>query len=401
MRILFTNTGPWGTGSFTLAKALAESFEHLGHEIKIFFPDRKAMSDDQKEFYENKKRYHIWPFPLEDGKTKIDYFPLMIPDPHPRNPKRNTFSQLSDQQLQLYLHSFEKQISKVIEEYQPDVIECQHIWAMDHIIQKLGHRYFCTAHHSDQMGFRFDPRMRKAAISSAKKAEKIFAISDYVKQDVCNLYDLEEKKVVVIENGYDQKMFQPTRSCREKVLSELGLQIPDRAFLVSFAGKISKTKGIDVLLKANRLLSKKANIHFLICGSGDIEEVLGEECRSQFSFDHMHFIGHQTPQKLSQIHNISDCSVLPSRTEGFGIACLEAMGCGLPMVFTESGGMSDYAVGIKVEKENPIQLAEGLLELKTIADEKKSTLSQEAYQVAKKFSWDTIANKRLFHYQNL
>ncbi len=399
MRILFTNTGPWGTGSFTLAKALAESFESLGHEIKVFFPDRKIGTSDQIEFYQNRSRYHIWPFPLQNNETTIDYFPLMIPDPHPRNPKRNTFSELSEKQLSLYLNSFEEQIAQVIEEFQPDVIECQHIWAMDHVIQKLGHRYFCTAHHSDQMGFRFDPRMRERAINSATDAEYIFAISEYVKKDVVHLYGLNEEKVIVVENGYDQKMFYPQQLDRTKTLNKLNIQIPSDAFLVSFAGKISKTKGIDILLQANRLLPEKANIHFLICGSGEIEEVLAKEDRKKFSFDRIHFLGHQTPQNLSEIHNICDISVLPSRTEGFGIACLEAMGCGLPMVFTDSGGMSDYAVGIKVEKSNPEALMQGLLHLRSLSCEKRDELSHQAHTTAKKFSWNKIAKKRLHYYQ--
>lgn len=399
MRILFTNTGPWGTGSFTLAKALAESFEGLGHEVKIFFPDRRIETSDQEEFYQNRNRYHIWPFPLKSEDTAIDYFPLMIPDPHPRNPERNTFSQLSEMQLSLYLNSFEKQIKKVIDDFKPDVIECQHIWAMDHVLQKLGHTYFCTAHHSDQMGFRFDKRMQKPAVTSARGAEYIFAISDYVKRDVMDLYGIAEEKVIVIENGYDQKMFIPKKIDRCKVLKKLGLELPSDAFLVSFAGKISKTKGIDVLLRANKLLPKAANIHFLICGSGEIQDVIGGENPSDFSFERMHFIGHQKPEMLSQIHNVCEMSVLPSRSEGFGIACLEAMGCGLPMVFTDSGGMSDYAVGMKVEKENPIALAKGLLHLRELSNEEKKRLSEQAVTVARKFSWEKIAKKRLEFYK--
>ncbi|GAB5411580.1 MAG: hypothetical protein ChlgKO_06940 [Chlamydiales bacterium] len=401
MRILFTNTGPWGTGSFTLAKALAESFENLGHEIKIFFPDKKLDTPDQKEFYQNKSRYQIWPFPLNNGEASIDFFPLMIPDPHPRNPVGNTFSELSEKQLSLYLNSFEREVTALIEDYKPDVIECQHIWAMDHIIQKLGYPYLCTAHHSDQMGFRFDERMRKSAIKSAQSAEYIFAISEYVKKDVMDLYDIESKKVIVIENGYDQKMFLPKKVDRKSVLKKLNIEIPEGEFVVSFAGKISKTKGIDVLLKANKLLPKGANIHFIICGSGEIQDVIGGESRANFSFKRMHFVGHQTPENLSEIHNISDISVLPSRSEGFGIACLEAMGCGRPMVFTDSGGMSDYAVGKKIPIENPELLKEGLLQMKGTSKEEMQKLSLKAHLVAKEFSWEKIAKKRLQYYEHV
>lgn len=398
MRILITNTGPWGTGSFTVAKAVAEELLALGHEVKIFFPDAGLVTTQYDYYYSHPDLYHIWQFPIKDAKNEIDFFPLMIPDPHPRNPKRNTFSSLTEDELNLYISDFEIEVKKLINEFKPDIVECQHIWVMDHVIEKMNLPYICTAHYSDQMGFRFDPRMRPYAIKSAHDAPFIFAISHFVKEDVISLYNVPREKVVVVNNGYDKSTFERNGVDRAQTLKELNLDIPDDAFIISFAGKVSRTKGVDILLKANKLLGTDSNVHFIICGAGSPCDVLSEGDKEHVLFDRVHFIGHQPPAELAKIHNISKISTMPSRTEGFGIACLEAMGCGLPLIFTRSGGLEEFAVGEMIEMENPKQLADAVIKFKNMGDEEFEALADKAYRIANRFSWRAIAEQRLKYY---
>jgi glycosyltransferase involved in cell wall biosynthesis len=53
--------------------------------------------------------------------------------------------------------------------------------------------------------------------------------------------------------------------------------------------------------------------------------------------------------------------IMPSRSEGFGIACLESMACGLPMVVSRCGGPEHFAVGEIIDTESAKQLADGAL----------------------------------------
>lgn len=398
---MITNTGPWGTGSFTSAKAIAEEFIELGHQVKIFFPDSGIATEESDFHYTRDPVYHIWKFPLKNEEINIDFFPLMIPDPHPRNPFRNTFSDLSDTELCYYFSEFEKEIIKVIRDFKPDIIECQHIWAMDYVIQKLQIPYICTAHHSDQLGFLFDSRMNSYAIKSAQDAQYIFSISNYVKKEVVDLYDVLDEKVIVLNNGYDKKVFQNQYLDRRKTLNELKLDIPEEAFIVSFAGKVSRTKGVDIILEANKMLPDDANIHFVICGAGEVSELLEAEQRERVSLTNVHFIGHREPNELAKIHNISNISAMPSRSEGFGIASLEAMACGLPIIFTRSGGLEEFAIGKVIDKENPEMFKKALLELVHMDKEQFYKLSQKAIEVAHQFSWARISKKRLEYYDRV
>lgn len=404
MKILITNTGPWGTGSFTVAKGVMEELLALNHEVKIFFPDTKLPSPDLAYYYDNPELFEIWQFPIKNSQTHLSTFPLIIPDPHPRNTHRRTFLQLTEAEKQLYFQDFEKRIVKLIDEFQPDIIECQHIWAFDHIIEKLGHPFICVAHHSDQLGFSYDHKMQPLALKSAKKAEYIFAISEYVKKEVLTLYGVEKDKVIVIGNGYDKKVFKKQKVNKAALFKKLGLNIPQNAHLVSFAGKISRTKGIDILLQANKLIPAQENIHFLILGAGDINEVLEEateESKKLCSFERVHFLGHQPSQILSQIHNISTISTLPSRSEGFGIACLEAMACGLPVVVTRTGHLEKYAVGEIISSESPQELARAIVKLVNLSSKKYRALSKKALAKAQEFSWSEITKKRLQYYSKV
>jgi glycosyltransferase involved in cell wall biosynthesis len=399
MRILLTNTGPWGTGSFTVAKALLDEYLEMGHDVKLFFPDSKEPSRDLDYYYSHPELYEIWQLPIQNNGIRLDSFPLMIPDPHPRNPVGKTHKELTDCELDYYFEAFKDRITPVLDEFKPDIIECQHIWAYDHIINALGYPYIATAHHSDQMGFKYDPRMRPIAKHSAQGARFIFALSEENKQEIMNLYEVDSEKIKIFDNGYDRKVFHPFPINKGELFEEFNVDIPSDVFIVSFAGKLSKTKGIDTILMANKLLPESANIHFLILGAGDLKEGLENVDLNEISEHHVHYIGHRTPQNVARFHNAADITIMPSRTEGFGISCLEAMGCGLPAIVTRSGGPEHFAVGEIIEKENPQMLADAILKLKNLPQDEYKILSKKALEKAHLYSWHTIAKKRLNYYE--
>ncbi|MFC1907743.1 glycosyltransferase family 4 protein, partial [Chloroflexota bacterium] len=400
MRILFTNTGPWGTGSATVVDAISQEMLRQGHEVKIFFPDCHFESMDTEKYYGHPDVYQIWEFPIERNGVKLYTFPLIIPDPHPRNYRHAwTFKDMSDAQLDLYMSEFKRKIKNIIEGFKPDVIECQHIWAMDHAIMELGYSYLSAAHHSDQLGFLRDERMRSYAISAARRAGYVLAISDFVRDEVLELYPVEPQKVIVTGNGYNQETFYPRKLNRQALLTKYRLNIPDCVPIITFAGKMSKTKGVDILLLANKIVQQHQEVHLLLFGAGELDDILDKDKLQLYSLDNVHVMGHQLFDTLAQFHSIASVSVLPSRSEGFGIAALEAMGCGTPLIVTRTGGPDIFAVGKIVEKEDPQQLADAILNILNLAPDNLRTLRRRAYSEARKFSWKSIVEQRLELYE--
>jgi len=401
MRILLTNTGPWGTGSFTVVEAIANEFLQLGHQVKVFFPDSGVESVDKDTYYDNHELYDIWRFPIKNDGLSINTYPLMIPDVQPRNPQGLTFKELNAAQFKYYFDELANQLQRVIINFKPDAIECQHIWAMNYAVCRLGHPHVASAHMSDQMGFKFDERIQPIATKGAQKSNYIFAISEHVKEELLRLYNVNEEKIIIMPNGFDKKFFYPQKVDREKILKELGVTIPHDATLVTFSGRVLLRKGIDVILEANRLIDPKHKIHFLIFGEGRIEDELDANRFDRYCFDRVHFLGHHAPAMLTKGHNIAKLSVAPSRLEGFGLAVLEAMACGLPVIVARNSGPESIAIGEIIDQENPHHLATAIVKIITMPENEYIALSDLSRKTACSFSWRNVAEERIKFYQKL
>ena len=203
MKILLTNTGPWGTGSFTALDSIVKELKNRGHEVQLFFPRPPVMTHGSDDHTRPFDCYRHWDFPITSGDLAINNFPLIIPGAHPHNADAEfTYKSLSDEQLALLLNNLKSSLKNVIDDFKPDVIECNHIWAMAYTVAQLGHPYIAVAHNSDQMAFEYDERMRPFALEAAHKANSIIAITDKNKEDVVNLYDVASENVYPIPNSY-------------------------------------------------------------------------------------------------------------------------------------------------------------------------------------------------------
>jgi len=387
MRILLTNGSPIGSGSFSAILGLTNELEKLNHDVKILFPDNNHHSKDQKN-------YEIWQFPIKKNNTYIDKVPSIVSG-------LNTFSDLSNAQLKLYFSELEKKISSVVQKFQPDVIECHHVWIIDYIISRMGLTFVSVAHNSDQDGFYDHPHIQKYAKYAAKKAKYIFAVSEQVKQKVLDCYDINPDKVIVCDNAYNKDLY--SIKMVDKVTIHQKFNIPLDAYIVIFVGKVSKEKGIDILLQANYLLNTRKNIHFVLVGCGDIEKISCALSREQkkFSLDRVHILGQQPTEILVDLYNIAKIKVMPSRSEGFSIACLEAMGSGLPVIASHQANMQDIIVGEIYDTNDPCKLAAAIEKIYMLPDEQYKTLKQQAYDKANTYSWEKIAKARLPYYNDI
>jgi glycosyltransferase involved in cell wall biosynthesis len=251
------------------------------------------------------------------------------------------------------------------------------------------------------MGFRCDERMRTYAVEAARNASYIFAISEYVKEEVLDLYPVVPEKVAVISNGYDHNLFYPRKVNRTKLLEKFELADYDGLPIITFAGKISKTKGVDYLLMANKIIQKEREVILVIFGAGKIEDVLESDLKDEYELKNTFFMGHQSPEVLSSFHNIARLSVLPSRTEGFGIAALEAMGCGTPLVASKTGGLGVLIVGALTPVGDFQEIAKQILKILDMNENDYLHLRKSAYNKAREHSWKKIVEKRLKIYETL
>jgi glycosyltransferase involved in cell wall biosynthesis len=249
--------------------------------------------------------------------------------------------------------------------------------------------YIVTAHGTDLKGFVIDDRYHKYALEGARKASKIITISEQVDREVSELYGVPEDKKQMVQNGYDENLFKVVELNKQSILNDFNLSVePD--FIVSFAGKLTHFKGVDVLLKAAKIYDKAVDgeVVTLIAGNGELFEELNK-LKMTLKLDHVKFLGHVSQDQLVDLYNIADVSTVPSRTEPFGLVAIEALACGTPVVGTNQGGLPDFLikeVGTLVPVDDDLALADAIIAELQHKDKEKRALEAADYAV-KNFSW--------------
>jgi len=151
---------------------------------------------------------------------------------------------------------------------------------------------------------------------------------------------------------------------KQVILNEF--EVSDEAdCIVAFAGKLTHFKGVDVLLKAAKHYERSScgKVTTLIAGNGELYGDL-MRMKDQLELNRVHFLGHVNQETLVKMYNIADVSVVPSRTEPFGLVAIEALACGTPVVGTNQGGLPDFIdgkVGRLVEVEDDLDLADAIM----------------------------------------
>jgi len=356
LKILLVNHFPLeGSGSGVYTKNLAKALVSFGHEVKIIYPEH-----EQKEYEGFESRIILFKGPFTT-KYDLDFnFPCFTS--HPRS--NTTYYELSDMQMKQYIDKYVEVVQEEVDKFKPDLIHAQHLWITPYAAMLTGVPYVITAHGTDLKGFVKDDRYHSFAIEAASKAEKIITISRQVDAETEQLYKIPKEKRMIILNGYDESLFRPLPLDKNKILTEF--DVGDEAdCIVAFAGKLTHFKGVDVLLKAAKHYEQSTcgKVSTIIAGNG---ELYGELMRMKESLnlERVHFLGHVNQETLVKMYNIADVSVVPSRTEPFGLVAIEALACGTPVVGTNQGGLPDFIddkVGRLVEVEDDLELAEAIM----------------------------------------
>ena len=188
-------------------------------------------------------------------------------------------------------------------------------------------------------------------------SHRVVFVSDRLREELGRRLALAPSQCVTIPNGVDTAVFRPLPD--RTLRSELGL--PSDAVLIGAIGNVRAPKAYDVLLRAARVLVDRVpRAHLVI--AGDDANALGRELvelRDALGLQpHVTFMGLRND--VARILNNLDVYVLSSNTEGFSIACIEAMACGVPVVATRSGGPEEILAGdtgVLVRANDPVAIA--------------------------------------------
>jgi glycosyltransferase involved in cell wall biosynthesis len=185
------------------------------------------------------------------------------------------------------------------------------------------------------------------------------------------------------------------------VFNDYGIDVDGDSPLVSFVGKFTGFKGIDVLLQAAAIYELAIpGIQTVLVGDGQLWDDM-HRLGSELGLRGIHFVGHQPQPEVARIYNAADASVVPSRVEPFGLVAVEALACGTPVIATNMGGLPDFInrdVGVLVPVDDPQALAAAIID--EIFKKTKSSKGVYASQYALDgFSWTGQVSKMVKIYR--
>ncbi|MHB8192540.1 MAG: glycosyltransferase [Bellilinea sp.] len=247
-----------------------------------------------------------------------------------------------------------------------------------------------------------------------KLADKIVAATLAEQAQLEFLYRADSTKLVIIPPGVDTSRFYPIPKDEAKA----AIDLPVEGQMILFVGRIEPLKGVDTLLNALKYIQNSGTLdccpHYLAIIGGDpedSEQSLDQEMGRVKALsqelgltDIVLFLGRRSQDTLPYYYSAADVVVVPSHYESFGMVALEAMACGTPVVASQVGGLAflvqDGVTGFVVPNGEPELLGQHLIEL-LLDPQLRARLGSQGAEIARGYSWDTIAARILTLYNSL
>ena len=235
-----------------------------------------------------------------------------------------------------------------------------------------------------------------------KKAAAVHLASSYEKKRFLSLGF--NTPVAIVPRGLNVKNYTP---CKSTI--DLRKQYPQlkRKKIILFLGRIHFKKGLDLLaLTFKKAVDKNKDIALVIAGSGEegyvgkVKALFREKGIMEYTLFTGMLLG---SEKLSAIYG-SNLFVLPSYGENFGVAALEAMVCGVPVVVTDRVGLypdiEEYKAGIVTDCDSD-KIAGAISKLLDNEDMRKSMGENGKRLVQDRFALDIVTDKMIAVYKEI
>ncbi|WP_394759840.1 N-acetyl-alpha-D-glucosaminyl L-malate synthase BshA [Flavobacterium sp.] len=229
------------------------------------------------------------------------------------------------------------------------------------------------------------PFYKTAVTFSINKSDKVTSVSQSLKDDTLRLFDIRNE-IEVIPNFIElENKIIDNIPCKRSVMAK-----PEER-IITHISNFRKVKNIPDVIKIFYKIQQKIPAKLMMVGDGPEKAKAEKLCEKLGITDKVIFFGNSN--EINQILTLTDLFLLPSETESFGLAALEAMACSVPVISSNSGGLpevnihgvSGYLSNIGDIKE----MAENAI--KIISDENNLNLfKQKALEVAKQFSVEKI-----------
>ena len=299
-------------GSGVVATELGKSMGEKGHKIHFISYDQPARLD----FFSENLYYH---------EVNVSEYPLFKYPP--------------------YEIALSSKIVEIVKSANLDILHVH--YAIPHaaaavmakyVLQKEGVHIpiITTLHGTDITLVGKDATYGPVIKYSLDQSDGVTAVSESLKQDTKDIFSFD-KDIRVIPNFVDFKRFQ--RQPKEHFKLAIA---PHNERIVIHTSNFRKVKRVDDVLAVFKKIQKQIPSRLLMVGDGPERVRLERQCRESNMCDKITFLGKQ--DAVEEILSVGDLFLMPSETESFGLAALEAMACQVPVVSSNTGGLPEVNI---------------------------------------------------------
>lgn len=220
---------------------------------------------------------------------------------------------------------------------------------------------------------------------SINKSDGVTAVSQSLKDDTLELFKIE-RNIEVIYNFIDFDRFRKTDKEHFKKLIA-----PNGERIIAHTSNFRKVKRVEDVILIFKKIHDKVPSKLLMIGDGPERQNCERLCRELELCDDVRFLGKQ--DAIEELLAICDLFIIPSESESFGLAALEAMACEVPVISSNSGGLPEVNIegvtGYLSDPGNVDEMAENAIKL--LQDEEMLT----------QFRANALAQARRFDIENV
>jgi glycosyltransferase involved in cell wall biosynthesis len=238
-----------------------------------------------------------------------------------------------------------------------------------------------------------NPRIRDLERLGVSRADAVIAVSHYTKCIICQEFGVPQEKVHVVHNGIYEKA----------VVSHYEQKHPDwPRHLVLFLGRVTYQKGPEYFVQAAaKVVPHVPDVLFVVAGDGDMLGHVHHLAQKLGVEQHFHFPGFLRGKAVEEMFSMADLYVMPSVSEPFGIAALEAINFNTPVLLSRQSGVAEV-VGhsLKFDFWDVDRLADLIIN-GLLHEELRADMIEMARRELTRVRWDAAASKVVDVYKQL
>lgn len=208
-------------------------------------------------------------------------------------------------------------------------------WMAQRILAAQGMRvpFITTLHGTDITLVGRDPSFEPVITFSIERSDAVTAVSESLRRDTYTHFPLK-RQVRVIPNFVCTELYKHQHDPAVRAR-----HAPHGERLLVHVSNFRAVKRVEDVVGMFRLLRQRMPARLLLIGDGPERQRIETLCRQEGASDAIHFLGKMT--RPEEVMASCDLFVLSSETESFGLAALEAMACGVPVVSSNTGGLPE------------------------------------------------------------